>query len=690
MRCTRYRKLATVLLGLSPLSVNAADEMRVSNLLGLSLEELMQVEVSISTASRQPISRAPSVVTVITQNDIKATGATNLVDVLEGVPGIHVRANQFGNRPLIQFRGANGTQTLLMVNGIPMKDLLWGFGIFWKGLPVSIIDRVEIIRGPGSALFGADASAGVINVITKSADTIRNSEVGARVGSFNSKSVWGQYGGSWGETEIGLTLNVHETDGHDPRIKADRQTSQDETYGTSASYAPADAQYGWRSSDLRFSLAREQWRLMLDYMSHDDLEIGLTGAGVLDPVTEASDSRYSAQLQFRDDYITSNWGLDAKVHYEHLQYSSGDGFQENPRGTETASGVYPDGIINRMRAAEHHFNVEVTGLFHGFEHHTLRIGSGYTWQDLYRVEQYVNSGTGLDGSTLPAGSDVVDVSDTPYAFAPERTRYIRYLFLQDIWDMAEDWELTAGARLDNYSDFGSSLNPRLALVWQTSDRLTSKLLYGEAFRAPSYRELFADTSFTFGNEDLDPERSRTVELSFAYVVSPSINIGMNLYDFKQSDLIRPDADTRQFTNTGDHTIQGIELEAHWQASRNVRLAGNVTTRRQDDSEYRAVTEPNQEAYLRLDWAFLPAWHLNLQNNWIGERERLDTDTRDDLEGYVVTDMTLRHTTFNRWDLAASVRNLFDSDAREYTSVSIPDDFPLPERNLYLEASYQFP
>ncbi|MEW7994592.1 MAG: TonB-dependent receptor plug domain-containing protein, partial [Candidatus Thiodiazotropha endolucinida] len=157
----------------------------------------MEMEITISTDTKQTVSQAPAAVSVITVEDIEATGATNLVDILESVPGIHVRANQFAFRPLIQFRGTNANQTLLMINGTSMRDLMWGFGIFWKGIPSSIIDRVEIIRGPGSALFGADASAGVINVITKTAGKINHNEMGLRSGSFNSNTGWLQYGNSW-------------------------------------------------------------------------------------------------------------------------------------------------------------------------------------------------------------------------------------------------------------------------------------------------------------------------------------------------------------------------------------------------------------------------------------------------------------------------------------------------------------
>ncbi len=676
-------------LGLSSaFSIHANTDDRLEHFLSLSLEELINLETTIATNAKHTTTKAPAVVTLITADDIKATGATNLSAILEGVPGIHIRASHFANRPLIHFRGANAGQTLLMVNGTPMKDLMWGFGIFWKGLPTSMIERVEIIRGPGSALFGADASAGVINVITKTAGKIEKSEAGIRAGSFNTKTAWMQHGDNWNGFDIGLTAELFSTDGHDPFIATDGQT-----YGTNVSYAPGPAQYGWDNEDIRFSIAKDHWRLLADYMHHSDLEIGLTGAGVLDPITQASDSRYNIDLLYNNETFSKDWGLDAKFSYLHLDYTSGDGFQERPPGYTDATGIYPDGVINQMSSAERQLNTEISGLYTGITHHSLRLGAGYTWQDLYSVEQFVNSGIGSDGNPLPAGGSLIDISGTPYAFAPEKTRKISYLFLQDVWTINDVLELTAGARYDNYSDFGDTLNPRLALVWKSSEKLTTKLMYGQAFRAPSYQELFAETSRSLPNTDLDPERSQTLELAFSYTATQNLHLNLNLYHLKQTDIIQATTVTGlaipQFQNIGDHSINGFELEAHWQATNDLIISGNYSHNYQHEDEYRSFDQPDQEAYLRIDWGFRPEWNWNLQTNWIDERPRTSSDTRDPMEAYFLTDTTIRYAQSRNWELAASVRNLFDTDAREYTGSSIADDLPLPERNFYAEVRYTF-
>ena len=690
----KNNKLIIVFLGLfQSISAYANTDERLDHFLSLSLEDLVKLETTIATNTKHTITNAPGVVTLITADDIKATGATNLMDVLEGVPGIHIRASHFAFRPLVHFRGANAAQTLLMVNGTPMKDMMWGFGIFWKGLPTSMIDRIEIIRGPGSALFGTDASAGVINVITKTAGKIENSEAGIRVGSFNTKTAWMQHGDNWNGFDIGLTAELFSTDGHDPFIEADAQTSSDQTYATNISHAPDTAGYGWDNKDIRFSIAKNNWRLLADYMQHNDLEIGLTGAGVLDPVTQASDSRYNIDLLYNDESFSQNWALDAELSYLHLDYTSGDGFQERPPGYTDATGVYPDGIINQMRSAERRMNIETSGLYSGIENHGLRLGAGYTQQDLYSVEQFINSGIGPNGILLPVGSPLVNVSDTPYAFAPEKIRKISYLFLQDVWAIDDELELTVGARYDDYSDFGNTFNPRLALVWENSDRLTTKLMYGQAFRAPSYQELFSETSRTLGNANLNPEQSKTTELAFSFIATKDLHLNLNLYSLKQTDIIRAIAVTGlakpQFQNTGDHTIHGFELEAQWQTTKDVRISGNYSRNNQDDSVFRTIQEPDQNAYLRLDWGYLPEWNWNLQSNWISERPRASGDNRPPVEDYFLTDTTVRYARSESWEFAASVRNLFDVDAREYTGSAIPNDLPLPERNFYAEMRYTY-
>jgi len=666
------------------LTAYADSDTGLDKLLLLSMDDLMSLKIKISTNADQTLSRAPSVVSVITSEDIRATGATNLSDVLQGIPGITIRSNLFGFRPFATFRGADSKHTLLMVNGAPLKDLVWASGIFYKGLPTNMIERVEIIRGPGSALFGSDASAGVINVITKTAGRIEQSEAGVRAGSYDTQAGWVQHGGKWNSFDIGFTGELSHTAGHNPFIAVDGQG------------AAGHARYGWDGADLRFSMDRENWRLLADYWHHGNVETGLTGGGVLDPVTSGDDNRLNLQLLYNNAAFAQDWGLNAELRFRDLDYASGDGFQERPPGynctvakdcNDGTLGIYPNGLINRQRSAERQLNFEASGLYTGIKEHAIRIGGGYNWQDLYFVEHLVNYGTGPNGIALPLAGPLVNLAGSPYAFAPEKPRYISHLFLQDVWTLSNDLELTAGARYDHYSDFGGALNPRLALVWQSSDRLTTKLMYGQAFRAPSYLELYALTAATKPNPALTPEQSDTWDLSFSYSASKDLKLGLDIYQFTQTNLISQDS-SNKFQNIGNRTSRGIELEAQWQATKRLRVSSNLTHIEEADSTFPSSL-PKQKAYLRADWAFTPNWNWNVQANWIGKRTLSAGNVRDPLNAYTLVDTTIRHFHRADWEFSASIRNLFDVDAREYTSSSIPNNLPLPGRSLHAEMIYKF-
>jgi len=206
--------------------------------------------VSIATGSRLPISRAPAVATVITAEDIASIGATDLDEVLETVPGLHVARSTLVSSPVYVIRGINlgfNPQVLMLINGVPITTVYTGSrGVAWGGMPVDNIARVEVIRGPGSALYGADAYAGVINIITKTTDDFTGTEAGLRAGSFHSGDAWALHGGKWGPVNVSAYLHVGRTDGPSQTIQADGQTGLDQLLGTHASYAPGRTNEGDR------------------------------------------------------------------------------------------------------------------------------------------------------------------------------------------------------------------------------------------------------------------------------------------------------------------------------------------------------------------------------------------------------------------------------------------------------------
>jgi iron complex outermembrane receptor protein len=209
-------------------------------------------------------------------------------------------------------------------------------------------------------------------------------------------------------------------------------------------------------------------------------------------------------------------------------------------------------------------------------------------------------------------------------------------------------------------------------------------MYGQAFRAPSFLELYALTAATRPNPDLTPERSQTWDLSFSYLASKDLKLGLGLYQFARTDLIAGDS-SNQYQNMGNNTSNGIELEAMWQATKTLRVSGNLNYR--DDSTFNSV--PNQNAYLRTDWTFMPNWNWNVQASWTGKHSLPPGDPRSPMDAYSLVDTTIRYSSRRDWEFAASIRNLLDVDAREYTSSSLRNNLPLPLRSFYAELRYRF-
>jgi outer membrane receptor protein involved in Fe transport len=280
-------------------------------------------------------------------------------------------------------------------------------------------------------------------------------------------------------------------------------------------------------------------------------------------------------------------------------------------------------------------------------------------------------------------------------------RDVVYAFAQDEWSFAKDWMLTAGVRNDNYSDFGGTTNPRLALVWDAALDLTAKLLWGEAFRAPSFSEDYGINPVANGNPSLKPETIKTLETAFSWQARRDTQVNLSIFRYDMKDTIRAVANTiagtgSTFQNTGKQHGSGMELESVWDAGHALRLTGNYSYQKSIDeaTNQDAGYAPHHHLYARADWRFTSAWLLSGQANWVAERKRAVGDARPDIPDYKTLDLTLRSNVGknrNQWEYAASVRNLFNADVREPSlapGTAIPNDLPMAPRALWLQAIYK--
>jgi iron complex outermembrane receptor protein len=658
--------------------------------------------VSIATGNLQALRRAPAVASVITAADIATMGATDLDHILESVAGIHINRTPNSYSPLYVVRGIvgfQGPQVLMLQNGVPVTTAYVGNkGNIWGGFPVEHIARIEIIRGPGSALYGSDAFSGVINIITKGPNEAAGTEVGARAGSFGTYDGWVQHGGKLGAIDVAAYLRVGSTDGFDRTIEADAQSRNDKLFGTHASLAPGQLNTQYKSIDANLDLVYGQWRARAGYKRRYDMGTGAGIASALDPVGRQQGERITSSLAWTEPQFTRDLGLGVSLSTQQYSQEMPTLYRLLPAGLVFPTGAFPNGMIAAPETWERVYRLSGYADYSGLAGHHLRLGAGHDDIDMYRVREYRNFNYAANGTPIPLPA-VVETTDTTPFIRPQR-RKIDYIYLQDEWNFAADWNLTAGVRHDQYSDFGGTTNPRMALVWDASFDLTAKLLYGRAFRAPAFVESYGITNpVALGNPNLKPERNATTELSFAWQARTNATVNLTFYRYHMKDIIRtvPNAlvgTGATYMNTGNQNGHGVELESNWTVTRELQLSGNYAWQRSTDETNHtdAGYAPHHHLFGRADWAFASGYQSSAQVNWVAGRKRAFGDARAPLHDYTTLDLTVATRNGRRqWNFSAALRNVFNTDVREPSpapGLTLPYDLPMAPRAISVQASYK--
>lgn len=665
--------------------------------------------VSIATGTSTPISKAPSVASVISAEQIEAMGATHLDEVLERIPGLHVMPSDLNRLdPVYSIRGIQtgfNPQILVLMNGAEVKDYLNGGLPFTFQMPLSNISRIEVIRGPGSAVYGADAYSGVINIITKTAAENEMGTAGVRTGSFRSRDIWVQKGFQTDKFAVSFSLENQRSDGDDGRIvAADAQTVWDNLYGTNASAAPGALSTQYNVTNMHLDLSAGNWSLQNWFWQQDQGGLGQGGAQALDNRGYQDATQLLSHLNY-DRELSDTLKLEADLSYQRSEsdslfylFPAGSRFGIGSDGNISPTGntvMFPDGYIGNPQVLSENVSAEFTTLYNGFQDHSVRLSTGWS-ESKVEAKEYKNYGPGvIDGSSSPVDGSLTDVTGTNDIFLQDQTRESYFVSAQDQWQLNNDWSFTAGIRWDHFEDFGNATTPRLALVWEPLHNLTTKLLYGEAFRAPSFAELyFQNNPSALGNANLQPEEIKTWELAFDYRPNFETGLKLSLFNYEATDLIAivSQGSTRQYQNARNQDGYGLELELDWDASENLNLNASYAWQHSEDADTGAVVAdaPEHTTYMDLNYRFNRDWRGSMQHYWVSSRSRAAGDNRAEIDNYHWVNARLtRSFDHDRLKLSIIAKNLFDTDAREPSSALIPGDYPLEGRSIWGEIKYSF-
>jgi iron complex outermembrane receptor protein len=393
--------------------------------------------------------------------------------------------------------------------------------------------------------------------------------------------------------------------------------------------------------------------------------------------------------------LYANFGAQGQLFADNAQLPLVNGnFSNNPLLPKT---LFPNGVSSALGRIENIPTIELSSIYKGFDNHVLRLGTSFRYEQISTSEAK-NYGTGvISGSPKVVSGALTDVTGTPYVYLPNINRSIFSGVLQDEWQFADNWQLTAGVRYDHYSDFGGTINPRAALVWDINKQLTTKLLYGRAFRAPSFSEQANQNNpVLLGNKNLKPETINTFEWAIDYRPVKSLRTAVNVYYYQIEDLIAavpdPGKPSATFQNSGKQDGYGGEFEWNWQANEQWSVMGNYSWQHamNEQNHTRVTYVPEHHIYTAVSWQFLPQWQLQPQINWVGSRIAATGDTRP-LKDYETIDLTLRgKKLFDHLNVSASIHNLLDARNNfEVAPTSLPQNIPMPSRLFYLEASVSF-
>ena len=654
-------------------------------------------EVTIATRHETQIRKAPSIVTVITDEEIKNLGYRTFAEILRTVPGFEILKKADFGEVVPAVRGLAGADKVrVMLNGHLVNNPLGG-GAFsnFDDFPVESIKRIEIIRGPGSAMYGENAFTAVINIITKDAKDIDGVKVSSGYGSFDTYEENIVFGKTYGNVNVSGMVHYRQSGGFDGIVESDSQTRIDNSLGfPAASRAPGRVE-DWRQEyDLNLKAVYKDVYFE-GWYSNRNRGPFIGPQYALNDESDVESNYVFGEVGYKKTF-EERLTLKPRVYYDQFDNNTYiESFSEGVTLNTDGDGnydTYPDGFIGNGKVIQKIIGTEIPFDYELFDGNVITLGLEY------RLINQTN--IGFSSNFHPATYDVLDsvqdFSDT-YPFLKEATRRIWSVYLQDTWDITDTINLTLGARHDHYNDFGGATSPRAGLTWAFMKDASLKLLYGEAFRAPSFLEMFTTNQPAIqGNEDLDPETIRTYELGLSYKFNKHVSSSVNYFFNDVKDLIvlrtlESAQNTSRYENFGDARIQGVEMETKVDITKGNYVFMNYTFQSPEDDDgddlpFVAKHKGNFGVNIHY-WKYL---NTNLSAFVSGPRSREEDDTRDDLPAYTLLNLSvIGREFFKTVEIYGTVYNLLDKDYSDPGPTSIPEDLPRPGRTFFIGLSYQF-
>ncbi|MGH7803957.1 MAG: TonB-dependent receptor plug domain-containing protein, partial [Candidatus Binatia bacterium] len=454
----RHKAFLLSALGAAMLASAEAATTPRDDLAELGLEELMQIEVTAASKHPQTAAEAPSAVTTITAEEIRRYGYRTLAEALRSVPGFYTSYDRnygfVGVRGFLR-PGDFNDRVLLLVNGHTYNDDIYQQAYVDPtfGIDLDSVERIEVVRGPGSALYGGNALFAVINVVTASARERPGIRVLAETGSFGRKRGHFSIGHVFDGVEVFASGSVVDVDGQDELFY--REFDSPEANGGIVEDADGEQALSFfgsaRWGDFSLQGGANSRRKHVPTAAY--------GTTFGDSDTMTVDSRPFAEIAYASEDLIPGVQTNARVYYDHWYY----------HGTYVL-GAGEERVKNEDFGSSHWTGGELRARREIFAGNDLTVGTEYSYHPRAKQENY-NLG----------GERFLD---------DERSFGLFGIYAQDEWSPLPGLRLVGGARFDRSYEGVEQTSPRAALIWAATKTTTVKLLYGEAFRAPNLYEQY--------------------------------------------------------------------------------------------------------------------------------------------------------------------------------------------------------
>jgi outer membrane receptor for ferrienterochelin and colicins len=632
-------------LALLVLTGTALAQQGTKDLSEVSLEELSNIQVYSASKHMQSASEAPASVTVVTADEIQKYGYRNLADILRSVPGFYVTYDR--DYTFVGVRGFGrlgdwNSRILVLIDGHRSNNNVLGQAMLGNEflVDVDMIERVEIVRGPSSSLYGANAFFAVINVITRTAKEVKDWELSFQTGSFGTNEGRATYGHQFHALGVLLSGTFYDSRGQTlffPEFNTPANHNGITSDTDHESYKHILATFTFHGFTLQGLFSTREKIVPTAYF----------GAVFNDPADLNIDSHQFVNLGYQ--HPIGKWQFDAHTGYD----------QARLQGPVPEAPLMPGDPV-----------VLSTYSFRG----NWWTGEAKVSRDLF------------EGNHLTLGSEVRenlrqdqgDLLNPPNVFTPEpNTSLITAFYAQDEFAITRRFTLDAGIRYDHYSTFGGTTNPRLALIYRPAEKTTLKLLYGRAFSAPDVYEISPDFGvFYDDNLKLQSERIQSLEARVEQGLGQHFQLSSGVYHNQIDNLIslvsNPVDQNFQYQNDGSAQAMGMDVEVSGHAPNGLqgKASFDYVHAYNDSAGHPSLNNsPGPMAKLNVIVPLIDQWlFAGVEGQFLGRRLTL---LQRSLSSYQVFNLTLLgHTVGKHLDVAASVFNVLD---KKYFDPGRPED-----------------